>query len=243
MVSVESMAGNIVWGPAPVDAMAPLSLLRGFVAENMGVPLPAVHLVHEARTLHGALAEEAVTDGAVIKCMLDMVKGSIETSIMKVRATLKAHNGNSWKLETLLGEAPLPNEEHCPEFRNLDWSSLDYKELTLVDQDEEVNNHAGTFQKIYREFYFGSVDPHGVPAGYGLLLKQCTCSGEYTGDFRSAYHGLFLPVEGYRMPMSSLTNSMLVQGSYHVSNFGDHQFETWFPEKNGLFDGTEAQEE
>lgn len=241
MVSVESMVGNIVWGPALADAMAPLSLLQGLVAEKMGVLLPAVHLVHEARMLHGTLAEEAVPDGAVIKCVLDAVKGSIESSMMKVRATLEAHNGNSWNLQTLLGEAPVPNEEHCPKLGDLDWSCLDYKELTLVEEVEEVNNHAGRFQKINQEFYFGSVDPHGIPSGYGFVLKQFTCSGEC--DYRSAYHGLFLPVEGYKMPMSSLTNSMLVQGFYHVSNYGDHNFETWFTEKNGLFDGTEAQEE
>lgn len=241
-IAVESMAGNVVWGPALIDASAPLSLLRDSVAESMGVPSPAVHLVFGDRTLHGSLHEEAVPHEATIKCVLDVVRGAIEASMIEVRAALQARSGGQWQLDALVGEAAMPNDEHCPEFQDLDWGSLEYTELTLKDIEAEVNNHAGKFQQISREFYFGSVDSDGAPAGYGFILKQATCWGEYTYDGRCAYHGLFLPVKGYKMPMSSLCGAKLVQGAYQAPTKRGC-FETRFLEKSGLFDGTEAEEE
>jgi len=244
MISVESMAGNIVWGPAMVDALAPLSSLRDMVAETMDVPPPAVNLVYEDRTLQGALAEEAVPTGAAVTCVLDIVQGSIEALMMQVRTALEAlnHGMSQWHLEKLVGEVPVPNEEHCPEFQYLDWRSLEYKEIMLVDTTRAVDNHAGKYLQFHRESYFGSVDPEGALAGYGFIVKQCTCWGEYNHDFRGAYHGLFLPGENYKVPQCSLTGSKLVQGTYQGS-IDIHTFETYFPEKECLFDGTEAQEE
>jgi len=243
-VSVETMAGNRVWGPASVDASAPLSSLRDLLAGTMGVPPPAVHFVYEGRALQGGLAEEAIPDGAVLNCVLDMVKSSIEFSISKVKAALEAQNEGPWHLEALVSEAPVPNEEHCPNFRNVDWGKLQYKEITFMDEVMTRDTGVGgETEHVLKESFFGTVDPDGKPVGYGLILKQSTCSGECQSDYRGVYQGLFLPTEeDYTMPMCSGVKSMLLQGSYVIhGRWG--QPETYFEYKNGLFDGTEEEME
>lgn len=242
-VSVISKAGNTIWGPDAMDASAPLSVLQAVIAKTAGVPRPAVHLLHDGRKLQGSLQQEGIENGAALQCVLDMVKGSIEESMLRVRSALRAHHGK-WNLDGFLDTVPSPNEEHCPNFQNLDWAILTsvYKELVLIERQQEVSNHAGKFVQFLGEWYFGTVDSNGVPAGFGFVLKQSTCLGEYNYDGRGAYFGLFLPVSDYTMPMSSVRNSMLVQGSYlYMESPGDIQVR--FPEKNGLFDGTEEEEE
>lgn len=253
-VSVESMAGNVVWGPAAVEGSAPLAPLRDMVADAVGVPPQAVNLVYEDRTLQASLLEEAVPDGVTLKCVLDMVKGSIESTMARVREALRARNEGSWRLDLVLGhegEGPVPNEEHCPEFRSLDWRSLEYRELTLVDTEEDKDNHAGKFRHLFRQFYFGTVDGTGAPAGFGFVLKQSTCWGEYACDFRHLYYGLFIPGDDYEFPMCRhLQNTKLVQGSYRVGTAPNPEqdihcvsYDIMFWEKDGLFDGTEEEEE